>query len=112
MITLVTLLLFLVRLCQGNTLALLFPSNVPESGGSTDSRREACAVIGKRAGLSDREIDVLYHLSCGHSAKKTGEALFISERTAQTHTQNIYRKLDLHNRQAIIDLVAEEVAGQ
>ncbi len=106
--TLIMLFLFLARLCQGNVLALLFPASAsPSADGERDRRRTVCATIGKEAGLSDREVDVLYYLSCGYSAKRTGETLFISERTAQTHTQNIYRKLGVHNRQAIIDLIED-----
>lgn len=104
------LFLFLVRLCRGNVLALLFPETVAPHAvaDAADGRRATCEAIGAREGLSDREIDVLYYLSCGHSAKRTGEALFISERTVQTHTRNIYRKLMVHNRQAVIDLVEGE----
>ena len=106
---LVMLLLFLVRLCQGNVLALLFPETVSRDvADAADDRRATCAAIGARDGLSEREVDVLYYLSCGYSAKKTGETLFISERTVQTHTRNIYRKLMVHNRQAVIDLVEGE----
>lgn len=107
--TLGMLLLFLARLCQGNVLALLFPANVPAAADDeSDRRRIVCTAIGEKADLSDREVDVLYYLSGGYSARRTGEALFISERTVQTHTQNIYRKLNVHNRQAVIDLVESE----
>lgn len=106
------LLLFLVRLCQGNVLALLFPETVPRAvAGASDDRRATCAAIGVRGSLSERETDVLYYLSCGYSAKRTGETLFISERTVQTHTRNIYRKLMVHNRQAVIDMVEGERAS-
>ncbi|WP_302962378.1 helix-turn-helix domain-containing protein [uncultured Adlercreutzia sp.] len=109
--TLVTLLLFLMQLCRGNALGLLFPASSPTGGDDgRDGRRAACSAIGARSDLSDREVELLYYLSYGYSAKKTGETLFISERTVQTHTQNIYRKLDVHSKQAIIDLVEKERA--
>lgn len=43
----------------------------------------------------------------GHSLKKIGETLFISTGTVQGHTKNIYRKLDVHSKQELIDLVDE-----
>jgi non-specific serine/threonine protein kinase len=50
--------------------------------------------------LTAREIEVLRHVSAGRSNRQIGEALFISERTAQTHVQHILTKLDVGTRAA------------
>jgi DNA-binding CsgD family transcriptional regulator len=50
--------------------------------------------------LTAREIEVLRHISAGRSNREIGEALFISERTAQTHVQHILHKLDVSTRAA------------
>ena len=35
------------------------------------------------------------------------EALFVSENTVKSHCKNLYRKLGVHNRQEVFDLVEE-----
>jgi non-specific serine/threonine protein kinase len=50
--------------------------------------------------LTPREIEVLRHVSAGRSNREIGEALFISERTAQTHVQHILTKLNVGTRAA------------
>lgn len=49
-------------------------------------------IEGMRIELSKREADCLYHLCLGKSAKETGEMLFISPRTVETHLENIKQK--------------------
>ena len=68
-----------------------------------------CLSLAREHELTKRELDILNYLSLGYSAKRIGEMLFISERTVQTHTRNIYRKLDVHTRQDVIDLVGAGV---
>jgi non-specific serine/threonine protein kinase len=63
------------------------------------------AVAGKpaaaaRHGLTPREIEVLGLVREGCSNREIGARLYISERTARTHVQNILDKLDLSTRAA------------
>jgi len=51
-------------------------------------------------GLTNREIEVLGLLCAGNSNREISEALFISDRTAQTHVQHILSKLDVNTRTA------------
>ena len=53
--------------------------------------------------LSSREIDVLEQLATGNSYKKIAEALFISPSTARKHIENIYKKLQVHNKLEAIE---------
>lgn len=106
------MLLFLVKLCRSNALRLLFSVNDQLQGAereshARDARVDACESIALKFELTRRELDILRYLAVGHSAKRIGEILCISERTVQTHTQNMYRKLGVHNRQMVIDLVEE-----
>jgi predicted ATPase/DNA-binding CsgD family transcriptional regulator len=55
---------------------------------------------GARHGLTPREVEVLQVVREGGSNREIGERLFISERTARTHVQNILDKLDLPTRAA------------
>jgi DNA-binding NarL/FixJ family response regulator len=48
--------------------------------------------------LTDREIEVLRHLSTGASNRDIAAALFISENTVRNHVRNILEKLHLSNR--------------
>jgi DNA-binding NarL/FixJ family response regulator len=52
----------------------------------------------ERAHLSPREVDVLEYLSRGLTATAIGYALRISPLTVRKHCENIYRKLDRHDR--------------
>lgn len=58
----------------------------------------------KEKGLSPREIEVAGFLMRGHSIAAIARKLFISENTTRGHTKSIYRKLDVHARQELIDM--------
>lgn len=62
--------------------------------------------VAQTYGLTTRESDVLALLARGHSLRHIGEELCISEGTTITHRQHIYRKLGVHSKQELIDLVA------
>lgn len=111
------MLLFLIKLCRGNALRLLFSVDTPvrddeHTSALRDARDAACRAVAAEFGLTKRELDILRPLAFGHSAKRIGETLCISERTVQTHSQNMYRKLGVHNRQMVIDLVEERTATE
>jgi DNA-binding NarL/FixJ family response regulator len=59
--------------------------------------------------LSDRETAVLEQLSKGLKSKDIAENLFITLATVKKHTENIYRKLQAHNR---IELVQKARANR
>lgn len=44
--------------------------------------------------LTDREYEILSHISKGHTSKQIAEELFLSPFTVQTHRKNIKRKLN------------------
>ena len=48
--------------------------------------------------LSERELEVLTLLASGRPNKEVARDLFVSVGTVKTHTNNIYRKLGVHNR--------------
>ena len=55
-------------------------------------------VVSQADELSPRQREVVRLITEGLSNKKIAEALFISERTADTHVEHILRKLDMHSR--------------
>lgn len=58
----------------------------------------------RERGLSPREIEVACLLMRGHSIAAIARKLFISENTTRGHTKSIYKKLDVHARQELIDM--------
>lgn len=65
-----------------------------------------CKSITLEYGLTPRELEVLIILAQGNTLARVQEELVISEGTAITHRRNIYRKLDVHSKQELIDFVA------
>ena len=53
--------------------------------------------------LSNREAEVLVHLSKGLNYKLIAENLFISNGTVRKHIENIYKKLQVHNKVEAIE---------
>lgn len=66
----------------------------------------APASLQERFGLSDREMEVLVPLTQGRSKSYIAAMLFISENTVRAHVKRIYAKLDVHNKQELLDCVA------
>jgi len=53
--------------------------------------------------LSKREIEVLEQLSQGKTYKQIASALYLSDGTIRKHVENIYKKLQVHNKVAALD---------
>lgn len=53
-------------------------------------------------GLTPRQYEVLVLLARGYPMKKVGSALNISVATAKAHTETLYQRLDVHNRNAAV----------
>jgi DNA-binding NarL/FixJ family response regulator len=52
--------------------------------------------------VSSREMEVIRLLADGHPNRVIADVLFISERTVGNHLTNIYAKLDLSSRTALV----------
>ncbi|MBL0104365.1 MAG: response regulator transcription factor [Bacteroidetes bacterium] len=71
-------------------------------GGAPMSPRIARMVVSSfnsfiTSSLTEREREVLNHLSQGKSYKMVAESLFISHDTVRFHIKNIYKKLEVHS---------------
>ncbi len=62
----------------------------------------------KETVLTKRETTILEHLVKGETIDEIGELLFISRHTVDTHTKNIYRKLQVHNRSTLTSKAIKE----
>ena len=54
-----------------------------------------------------RELDVLRLMQRGLTNREIGQQLFIGQRTAATHVQNILSKLDVNNRTEAVALAKD-----
>ena len=59
------------------------------------------------ARLTERERDVLILVARGMSNEEIADHLFISPLTAKSHVRNVLRKLDCHDRAALVTLAYE-----
>lgn len=51
--------------------------------------------------LTERETDVLFHITKGYNNQQIADALFVSVNTIKYHLRNIYEKLDVNKRTEI-----------
>lgn len=56
-------------------------------------------------GISEREGEVIYLYSQGRSVRNISSKLYLSESTVRTYIQRVYTKLDIHNKQALLDIL-------
>ena len=94
----------------GETLTSKATEAAPVSGGTT--RREACAQLGREYLLTDREVDVLEWLSEGNTVAFIAQEHGMAQNTVRTHSKAIYRKIGLHSKQDVINLVTERMRSR
>lgn len=58
--------------------------------------------------LTPREIEIVHHVARGLRNREIGEKLFISEGTVKIHLHNIYEKLNVDGRMALLRYVQEK----
>lgn len=66
-----------------------------------------CEVLQKRYRLTARQTDVLELIARGRDLTRIADALFVSHNTARSHCRSLYKKLDVHKRQEIIDMLED-----
>lgn len=82
------------------------PSSEADAKSSPRSSwRLRCKAVSEKYGLSERQQEILLLLTQGRNAKYIEAALVISLSTVQTHIRNIYRKVGVHSRQELIDVI-------
>lgn len=70
--------------------------------------KKSCTLIAQKAGLSTRETEVFMYLAKGRNASYIEKKLYISNHTVKAHMFKIYRKLDIHTMQELLDLVEQK----
>lgn len=69
--------------------------------------RTSCKEIAVEANLTQREAEVFTLLAKGRNLRFIEKELFISRDTVKSHLKKIYRKLDIHSQQELINLVEQ-----
>jgi len=64
-----------------------------------------------RSVLTTREWEIVDQLCTGRSTRQIADALVLSPETVRTHIKNILRKLDVHSRAEVVDLVRRLRSG-
>lgn len=62
----------------------------------------------KQFGLTSREIEVVYLITKGNTAKEISEILFVCYETAKGHMKNIHSKLGVHNRAQLLSKIKND----
>lgn len=97
----------------------LLVKEAPASGAADDDKEYSvfdptvdrlCDRVGERAGLTGRELEVIRFVARGRSRGVVARDLCISENTVKGHMRNAYKKLGIHGRQELLDLLAREEA--
>lgn len=73
---------------------------------------QSARLLAQGAGLTVREEEVLAFLLQGRSVPYIAETLVISRGTVKTHARHIYAKLEVHNKQELLDLAAADLVTQ
>ena len=63
-------------------------------------------------GLTDRETEILLLLAKGRNSLFLQEHFVVSKNTIKTHIKHIYRKLDVHSQQEVIDLIEQHLSAR
>lgn len=98
-----------VQQCEEKLSAALRRSNGAAPMTPTDesptSLEERLSSLGLADPLSARECEVADLMRHGNTVATIARRLYISENTVRGHTKSIYRKLGIHSKQELIDLL-------
>jgi DNA-binding CsgD family transcriptional regulator len=64
-----------------------------------------CEELSTQGGLSKRESEIMLYIGRGYSPAYIAKKLFLSDSTVRSHVKNIYRKLGVHSRQDLLQLI-------
>ncbi len=79
------------------------------SNSEQSARVLACEKMGAAFGLSSRETEVALLISQGNSQKRVADELCLSIGTVQSYSKAIYRKMGIHSKQELIDIVNDKM---
>lgn len=78
-----------------------------ESRSVDDPLLKRCRTLIVDNGLTEREADILVHLAHGKNVPAIANVMLLSKDTIRTHIKSMYRKLEVHSRQELINLIEQ-----
>ena len=82
-----------------------FGDSSPTHDDEGTKRRRACMLLAEANELTERETTILEYLSMGYTMQRIAEVQYVSQNTVRSHVKGLYRKLDCHSKQEVIELV-------
>lgn len=79
--------------------------------GSVRPFRKRCEEVAQEFRLSAKETEVMILVAKGRSTPRICEELDISQGTVNTHLTHIYKKLDVHDKQQLLDVLEGRSTG-
>lgn len=70
-----------------------------------DEVAQRCTILAERNHVTTREQDILLLIARGRDVPSISKQLFISENTVRSHSKNVYKKLGIHSKQELLDLL-------
>ncbi|MDR1014334.1 MAG: helix-turn-helix transcriptional regulator [Coriobacteriales bacterium] len=67
-----------------------------------------CEELSTQGALSRRESEIMLYIGRGYSPAYIAKKLFLSDSTVRSHVKNIYRKLGVHSRQDLLQLIDDD----
>ena len=83
-------------------------AGVAKSTQFQDAWKDKCHEISQAHKLTKQEERIFMMLARGRSYGYIADELYISTHTVKTHIYHIYRKVDIHSQQELIDMVEED----
>lgn len=84
------------------------PVAATEVEGINDAIREQCLTFGTSHGLTEAECDTLFYLAKGFTINRIAEERVVSKNTIKSQITSIYRKVGVHSKQNLLDLLDQE----
>ncbi len=92
---------------QAKTTSVSTPGATATAPAPADPIELAVAAVEVEYGLTQREGEVALCLARGYTLPQTAERQGVSIDTVRSHAKSLYRKLDIHKKQQLIELVEE-----
>ena len=78
-----------------------------DEGAGDGGADASCAQLARECRLTSRESDVLRLLARGRNAAYIQQELALTHSTVKSYVADVYRKLNVHSHQELIDLVEQ-----
>lgn len=72
---------------------------------------EICQALAPVYGLTEREVQICALLAQGHTLEAIASQLGLSANTVRSYSKDLYRKLGVHKKQEIVELIAQQREG-